>query len=163
MTITRTIITIGAYGYDENGFFAALQAARVDLLLDIRRRRAVRGGQFAFANSQRLQNGLAALGIGYQHRLELAPGPVTRQIQEIHDRTTKTPRRQRQTLSPAFVDAYWAECLVHFDPQALLRELGPNVRTLAFFCVEREPTACHRSLVAARFAALGLPVIHLTP
>ncbi len=34
----------------------------------------------------------------------------------------------------------------------------------ALLCVERDPEACHRSLVADRLAAvLGLPVRHLLP
>jgi hypothetical protein len=35
---------------------------------------------------------------------------------------------------------------------------------VALFCVEREPAACHRSLVAARLSRdLGLDVEHLGP
>jgi hypothetical protein len=34
----------------------------------------------------------------------------------------------------------------------------------ALFCVEREPDACHRSLLAERLAAdLGVEVVHLLP
>jgi hypothetical protein len=34
----------------------------------------------------------------------------------------------------------------------------------ALFCVERDPEACHRSIVAERLAAeFGLPVTHIVP
>ena len=35
------IVTIGAYGYDADRFFAALQGAGVDTFCDVRRRRGV--------------------------------------------------------------------------------------------------------------------------
>jgi uncharacterized protein (DUF488 family) len=157
------ILTIGAYGYTENAFFQALQAAQVDLLVDIRRRRAVRGALYTFANSERLQARLAEVGIRYQHRLELAPSSATRQIQAIYDRTTHIPYRQRRLLSATFVEAYHRECLDRFDPHDFLGEVGTETQALAFFCVELEPAACHRSLVAACFAARGFDVIHLLP
>ena len=32
------------------------------------------------------------------------------------------------------------------------------------FCVERDPEACHRSMIAERMAAVyGLPVVHIRP
>ncbi len=66
-------VTIGVYGFDEAGFFQALQDAGVDTFCDIRRRRGVRGSAYAFANSQRLQGRLAELGIRYIYRSDLAP------------------------------------------------------------------------------------------
>lgn len=38
---------------------------------------------------------------------------------------------------------------------------GWDVKTIAFFCVGRAPEACHRSLAAAKFAALGAEMEHL--
>ena len=67
------IVTIGVYGFDEAGFFRALQEARVDTFCDIRDRRGVRGSTYAFVNSQRLQTRLTNLGICYLHRKDLAP------------------------------------------------------------------------------------------
>ena len=42
------IVTIGVYGFDETGFFRALQDAEVDTFCDIRDRRGVRGATYAF-------------------------------------------------------------------------------------------------------------------
>ena len=49
------LVTIGVYGFDEASFFAALQTAGVDTLCDMRQRRGVRGADYAFVNSKRLQ------------------------------------------------------------------------------------------------------------
>jgi len=157
------VYTIGVIGYDAGGFFRALQEAGVDTLIDIRRRRAVRGRDYAFANSQRLQARLAELGIGYLHRLDLAPTTSVRTTQRAADEAAHVATRQRAALSPAFAAAYEREVLAGFDPQALAGAL-PDGAIVALLCVEREPAACHRSLVAARLAeALGVAVAHLTP
>lgn len=158
------LVTIGVYGFDEASFFAALQQAQVDTFCDIRRRRGVRGAAYAFANSQRLQQRLAELGIRYVYRQELAPSLAVRTAQAAADKATKTAKRQRATLSPAFVAAYAAECLTNLNPQQLLTTLPTDARVIAFCCVEQEPAACHRSLLAHQLAqALNLPVRHLQP
>lgn len=158
------IVTIGVIGFTAERFYDALQAAAVDTLVDIRRRRAVRGREYAFANSQRLQAGLAERGIHYLHRLDLAPTNAIREAQAAADRAAGIARRQRVTLGPTFVATFEREVLANFDPQSLWDELPPNCQTVALLCVEREPAACHRSLVAERLrAAFGVPVEHLLP
>ena len=156
------IVTIGVYGSDEAGFFNALQQAGVDTFVDIRSRRGVRGAAYAFANSQRLQARLDELGIRYLHRPDLAPGPETRGQQYAADKAGKTAKRQRTVLDPVFAAAYRQERLAGFDSRQFLADLGPEAQVLALFCVEREPAACHRSLLATRLQRdLGLPVKHL--
>ena len=155
------IVTIGVYGLSEAEFFSALQQAQVDHFCDIRRRRGVRGREYAFVNSQRLQARLAELGIRYQHIKELAPGETVRQAQAAADKANKIAKRQRTALDPAFVTVYQQEHLASFSPAAFLASLPPDTQTVAFFCVERAPAACHRSLVAATFTAHGLEVNHL--
>lgn len=155
------IVTIGVYGKSEEEFFALLQDARVDLFCDIRRRRGVRGSEYAFVNSQRLQARLAELGIAYQHHIELAPTEAMREAQREADKATKTAKRKRTELEPAFIQAYQQSVLDNFSPQAFLASLPSNTKTLAFFCVEGAPEACHRSIAAQRFAELGLEVEHL--
>jgi uncharacterized protein (DUF488 family) len=159
-----SLVTIGVYGFDEAGFFDALQRAGVDTFVDIRRRRGVRGADYAFANSQRLQARLAGLGIRYVHRLDLAPGPETRSQQSAVDKANKTPKRQRTVLDPAFAAAYRQERLAALDSRQFLVDLGPEARIVALFCVEREPAACHRSLLTERLQRdLGVAVRHLLP
>ncbi len=157
------IVTIGVYGFDASTFFATLQAEHVDLFCDIRARRGVRGSEYTFANSKRLQDRLAELGIRYIHRPDLAPDAALRKQQSVMDATAHVAKRARTQLSPAFIAGYNAERLADFDSAAFISSLG-DARVVALFCVEREPTACHRSLLAARLHAdLGLPVRHLTP
>jgi uncharacterized protein (DUF488 family) len=159
-----TIVTIGVYGFDETGFFAALRAAAVDLFCDIRFRRGVRGRQYAFANSQRLQARLAELGIHYVHRPEVAPSPALRIRQTMVDKRDQVRKRQRMELTPEFIAGYEEERLGTFDSHAFVRQVGPQAKVIALFCVEREPAACHRSLLASRLKRdLGVEVIHLKP
>lgn len=161
--MTPDLVTIGAYGFGEATFFPALQRAGVDTFVDIRRRRGVRGSAYAFANSQRLQARLGELGIRYVYRPDLAPSPAVSQAQAAADKASKTAKRRRETLDAAFVEAYRREFLGNFDSRRFVEELG-DARVVALFCVERLPTACHRSLLAARLAAdLGATVRHLLP
>ena len=142
------IVTIGVYGFDEDSFFNALDNAQVDTFCDIRNRRGVRGSTYAFANSLRLQARLAELGIRYLHRKDLAPTQAVRDRQAEADKATKTAKRKRTTLGEAFVTAYHTECLAAFDSQSLLADLEEDAQVVALFCVEKNPEACHRSLVA---------------
>lgn len=158
------IVTIGVYGYAEAEFFHALQEAGVDTFCDLRQRRGLRGATYAFANSKRLQTRLADLGIRYLHRKDLAPTKAIRERQKEADKKSKTAKRQRATLSPAFIDAYREEILADFTPESLWEELPDDVQVVALFCVEREPVACHRSLVAEKLALdPAVSVAHLTP
>lgn len=158
------IVTIGAYGFDEASFFAALQSVGVDMFCDIRRRRGVRGAAYSFANSKRLQARLAELDIRYQYCPTLAPSHAVRQAQYAVDKHEKTAKRQRTVLSSIFIDAYTAECLADFDPIAFADGLPTETKVFALFCVEREAAACHRSLVATRLCeALGCELVHLQP
>lgn len=160
--MTIQLKTIGVYGLSEEEFFGALQAAEVDTFLDIRQRRGVRGSAYAFANSQRLQARLEELGIRYLHIKELAPTLAIRHLQDEADKASKTPKRQRTALGEVFVAAYRAQILDQFDPQTLLDQLPANAQVIALFCVERQPVACHRSLVAQKLnETLGWPVEHL--
>jgi uncharacterized protein (DUF488 family) len=158
------IVTLGVYGATEAGFFGALQAAGVDTFCDIRLRRGVRGSQYAFVNSQRLQARLAELNIRYLHLKELAPSLALRERQHAADKAERTAKRQRTELSELFIAGYCDECLQSFDSGKFIEQLGPEARVVALFCVERAPAACHRSLVADRLQRdLGLEVVHLTP
>ena len=55
----RRIATIGVYGFAAETFLDTLTGADVGLLLDLRQRRGVRGPDYSWANSARLQRALA--------------------------------------------------------------------------------------------------------
>jgi hypothetical protein len=156
------VLTIGAYGWNAATFFDALVRERVGTLCDVRRRRGVRGAEYAFVNSMRLQAQLGELGIGYRHRLDLAPSVAIRQAQYVVDESMGIAKRDRTRLGPAFEAAYVEECLAEFDPAGFLGELG-SAGPICLFCVEREPAACHRSLLAEVLADNGAAVRHLVP
>jgi uncharacterized protein (DUF488 family) len=161
---TPEIVTIGVYGWEAERFFQALRAAEVEAFCDIRQRRGVRGTEYAFANSQRLQARLAEMGIRYVHCKELAPARETREAQYETDRAEGTTKRLRKALSQDFIESYRRERLAGFDSHAFVAGLGDQVRTIALFCVEGEPAACHRSLLAERLASdLGVSVRHILP
>ncbi|GAA1482657.1 hypothetical protein GCM10009624_30970 [Gordonia sinesedis] len=156
--------TMGAYGWDEPSFIAALREADPDVFVDVRRRRGVRGSRYAFANSNRLQQILADLGIRYVHRVDLAPSNETRDIVARDIAERGIGYRDRNSLAPAYVDAYQAETLTDFDSTDFAESLGPDAETAMLFCVEGIPDACHRSMIADRLTAdLDIPVEHVRP
>ena len=158
------ILTIGAYGFTEEAFFRAIQAAGVQVFIDIRWRRGVRGTDYAFVNYRRLKNRLDSLGISYFHLRNLAPTPEIRQRQKDADKAERVLKRKRTVLTPDFVRVYQEKILSEFDPKKFLDELPDGTEVIAFFCVEREPAACHRSLVVERLRNLDQVVVnHLTP
>ena len=73
-------------------------------VLDVRQRRGVRGREYAWANSARLQAALAEAGIGYGHHPELAPTTELRQLQYAED----DRRGRRQALPPRAAPEYRA-------------------------------------------------------
>jgi uncharacterized protein (DUF488 family) len=158
-----TVATIGVYGWTLDAWLDALRAADVRLVLDVRQRRGVRGSEYAWANAQRLQAALADAGIAYEHRKELAPTTELRRLQYAEDDRVGVGKRSREGLAPDYVDRYTREILGRVDLRPIVEAL-PDEGSSALLCVERDPEACHRSLVAERLASeFGLPITHLLP
>jgi uncharacterized protein (DUF488 family) len=158
-----TIATIGVYEYDATTFIRALDQAGVTQVIDIRQRRGVRGSEYAWANSRRLQALLADAQIGYEHHPELAPDTELRHLQYREDDRRGVGKRSRVRLSPEYIRVYTEEILdlVPLDP--LVRRL-PVHGIGALLCVEASAQACHRSLVARRLAErYGFEVVDLEP
>jgi uncharacterized protein (DUF488 family) len=157
----RTIATIGVYHSSLDDFLAKLKRRRVAMVVDVRQRRGVRGREYAWANSRRLQAALKEAGILYRHLPELAPTTELRQLQYREDDRLKVGKRSRVELSEAYRRRYINEVLDRVDLEAVLESL-PDEATSALFCVERDAAACHRSLIAARFhSEYGVPVLNL--
>ncbi len=157
------LATIGVYGFDAASFMEALRAADVRVLIDVRQRRGVRGSEYAWANAARLQAALEEAGIAYRHAKELAPTTELRQLQYAEDARAGVGKRSREELAPEYVARYTAEIL---DPTGVEPVVGalPADGRGALLCVERDPEACHRSLIAARVAEEhGVSVTHLRP
>jgi uncharacterized protein (DUF488 family) len=157
------LVTIGVYGWSAGRFIDALRTAGVTQLLDVRQRRGVRGSEYAWANSKRLQAALAEAGIEYRHHPELAPTTELRHLQYAEDTRQGVGKRSRAELAPEYVERYTRERLDLVDLASIVDAM-PVDGAAALFCVERDPEACHRSLVADRIAAeFGLPVEHIRP
>ena len=157
------ILTIGGYGFDETSFATALVDAGVDTLVDVRRRRGLRGVKYSFLNSQRLQDMLRKVGIRYLHLLDLAPSNELRAAQGRADALANTRKRDRVRLSETFRDGYMSQVLDATDARSVVASFG-NASVVALFCVERIPDACHRSILAAWLQdATPTPVRHLLP
>jgi uncharacterized protein (DUF488 family) len=154
--------TIGVYGFDGPGFIHALQEAEVGIVLDVRQRRGVRGSEYAWANAKRLQAALSEAGIGYSHLPELAPTTEMRQLQYEEDARRGEGKRSRTELAPEYVARYTEEVLEPVALEPIVRFVGNN--QAALLCVERDPEACHRGLIAARLEREhGLAVVHFRP
>ena len=157
------IATIGIYGWTLESFLAALRAANVQVVLDVRQRRGVRGPEYAWANSLRIQAALDNAGIDYRHHKELAPTTELRHVQYGADARQGVGKRSRMELAPEYRERYLREVLDRVDLGELVHELQAE-GTAALMCVERDPEACHRSLIAERLEAeYGVSVAHLRP
>jgi uncharacterized protein (DUF488 family) len=160
------LATVGVYGFDGGRFLDRLRSDDVRLLIDVRQRRGVRGPQYCWANSRRLQAALAEAGIGYAHHRELAPTTELRRLQYAEDDRLGVGKRSRQALAAEYTRRYTEEILDLADLEPVAAAIAglPAGGRAALFCVERDPEACHRSLVAQRLAdGYGLTVDHLVP
>ncbi len=129
----------------------------------MRQRRGVRGARYAWANARRLQDALADAQIAYSHHRELAPTTELRHLQYAADDRNRVGKRSRTVLDPDYVERYVHEILDQADLDALVDEM-PAGATVALLCVEADPEACHRSLIAERLEQrYDLRVEHVRP
>jgi uncharacterized protein (DUF488 family) len=159
----QVVATIGVYGWTLERLLDALRTAGVALLFDVRQRRGVRGNEYVWANAKRLQAALEESGIAYRHHPQLAPTTELRQLQYAEDERVGAGKRSRRELAPAYRERYTTEVLDHADLGAIVSTF-PEGSPTALLCVERDPEACHRSLIAERLAAnVAVTVRHLRP
>jgi uncharacterized protein (DUF488 family) len=159
----RPAATVGVYGFSLESFLEALGTAGVGRILDVRQRRGVRGSEYAWANSLRLQAALAEAGIAYRHHPELAPTTELREVQYREDARQGVGKRSRVELAREYRERYTTEILDRVDLGRLVDGL-PAGEVFALLCVERDPEACHRSVIAQRLAGEhGFVVRHLRP
>ena len=157
------VATIGVHDWDLEAFLAALHELDHPFVLDVRQRRGVRGREYAWANSRRLQQALEQAGIPYEHVRGLAPTTELRQLQYAADDVAGVGKRSRRALDAGYVAGYTEQILDPFDLSELRASL-PDDATPVLLCVESDPSVCHRSLVAARLASEhGFEVRHFRP
>jgi len=158
-----SMVTIGVYGFGGEAFLQRLRHADVRLLLDVRQRRGVRGPEYAWANKLRLQAALAHAQIAYEHHLALAPSTELRQLQYADDDRQGVGKRSRRELAAEYTRPYTTQILDRADLTSIVSTL-PSSGTAALLCVERDPEACHRSLIAQRLTEQHrITIEHLRP
>jgi len=155
--------TIGVYNSTEDQFFEKLINNKIDTFCDIRQRRGVRGSEYAFVNSQRLQSRLVELDIKYGHVIDLAPTQEIRELQKESDKEAGELKRDRTRLSEIFKISYKDMILKKFDLDKLIEQLDEaGANKVVLFCVEEHHRACHRSIVADKIQEkFGMNVTHI--
>jgi uncharacterized protein YeaO (DUF488 family) len=99
----------------------------------------------------------------YEHHPELAPTTELRRLQYAEDARRGVGKRSRRQLAAEYTHRYTTEILDRADLAPIVSAL-PSEGTAALLCVERDPEACHRSLIAQRLAARHQVAIgHLLP
>lgn len=154
--------TIGVYNSTESEFFNKLSINNIDTFCDIRQRRGVRGSQYAFVNSIRLQIKLNDLSIKYGHFSGLAPTTEIRNLQKEADIKQVELKRDRNKIGQAFAKAYRNKISSQFDFNDFISNLNyGGANCVVLFCVEEKPEACHRSIVTEELQQRGYKVTHL--
>ena len=155
--------TIGVYNCTEKEFFNKLLQNNIDTFCDIRQRRGVRGAKYSFVNSNRLQNKLHELDIKYGYIPQLAPTTEIRELQKQTDNENGVLKSKRETLGQIFIIEYKNHILNKFDYDSFFENLNNvGANRIAFFCVEENPEACHRSILTNKLAdKYNFKVTHL--
>jgi uncharacterized protein (DUF488 family) len=140
------IYTIGYEGTDIDRFIATLKAVGVKTLVDIR---AVALSRKKGFSKSHLKVRLNIEGIAYEHLIELGDPKPGRDAARA-GRYTEFRQIYTRHLDKA-------------EPMAALRELAQIVRATptCLLCFERDPTTCHRSIVADRLKSKGTQILDL--
>jgi uncharacterized protein (DUF488 family) len=128
----RRIFTIGYEGATQTEVIAALQGAGVELLIDVR---AVPLSRRPGFSKNVLGNGLREVGIDYVHLKALGTPPEGREAARKgkHDVLERVYAAQLETPEAAVQAAQMIELAAE--------------KVSALLCFERDPAACHRTLL----------------
>lgn len=147
------ICTIGVYNSTEDTFFKKLTENKIDIFIDVRQRRGVRGSKYSFVNSLKLQEKLSKLNIKYIHRLDLAPSTEVRDLQKKADFQKNELKKDREELDNTFINAFDKLILNKFDLKSFIQNIQiQSLSNIVLFCVEENANACHRSIIAKKIA-----------
>ncbi|NIX78124.1 DUF488 family protein [Microvirga terricola] len=141
------VFTIGYEGADLDHFVTTLKDAGVAVLVDVR---AVASSRKRGFSKFLLQDELAHHGIGYRHFIELGTPKAGREaVRAGH------PERMRKI--------YCDEVLSTKPAQDALEEVADLAKhqPICLLCFERDPTTCHRHIIAERLAKRGIMVTDL--
>jgi uncharacterized protein (DUF488 family) len=143
------VLTIGYEGATLADVLAALERARVEVLIDVR---AVPRSRKPGFSGRMLAASAEADGIGYRHLQRLG--------------TPKPGRDAARAGDAAGMAAIFNAHMTGDEPQAALAEaIGlAQERRCCLLCFERDPHFCHRTIVAGMIASrTGQGIVHLAP
>jgi uncharacterized protein (DUF488 family) len=138
-------------GYERVGapdFIAALQAAKIKTLIDVRE---VANSRRAGFSKKALAASLDAAGIAYLHMKPLG--------------TPKAGREAARKGDVATMRAIFEAHLAGHESAAALAETAALTRAgrVCLMCLEHDWRDCHRAIVSERLEQTGLSAIHLAP
>ena len=140
------VYTIGYEGTDIDRFVATLKAVGVTVLADVRALALSRKRGFS---KKSLKDRLASEGIAYRHFAELGD--------------PKNGREAARNGRHGDFQRIYRDHLAADRPQASLAELNELVLSApsCLLCFERDPSVCHRSIVAEKLRASGIEISDL--
>lgn len=141
------LATIGYEAATQDAVIARLQAAGVELLVDVR---AIAASRRAGFSKTVLAASLAEAGIGYVHLRQLGTPKPGREA----------ARKGRIAEMTAIFEAHLAEPAAQLE-LAAAKELAAE-RKVALLCFEADHRGCHRKILADRICEdLGCAIEHL--
>ena len=142
------VFTIGYEGADVDRFLTTLKDVGVETLADVR---AVALSRKRGFSKSALRDALVNQDIGYEHFIRLGTPKEGRQAARAGD--GELMRR-----------IYCDEVLAKEDAQVALRDLEALAasRPICLLCFERDPTNCHRRVLAQQLEKLGFTTVDLT-
>ncbi len=143
----KTLFTIGYEGLSPDRLHAALKAADVAVLADVR---AVANSRKRGFSKGALKAGLAEAGLGYAHFRGLGTPKSGREAARAHDAGL-----MRRIYCEEVLDT--ADGGLALDA---LAELAAE-RPVCLLCFERDPARCHRRVLAERLAPRGFDTVDL--
>jgi len=145
--VSKTFFTIGYEGLDPERLTGALRSAGVAILADVR---AVANSRKRGFSKGALKAGLEEAGLGYAHLRALGTPKAGREAARADDAVLL--RR-----------IYCEEVLETAEGIAALEDLAAMAATapVCLLCFERDPSRCHRRLLAERLQPRGFAVTDL--
>jgi uncharacterized protein (DUF488 family) len=145
--MSNKVFTIGYEGLDPERLFAALRAAEVSTLADVR---AVANSRKRGFSKTALHAGLEQAGFGYAHLRTLGTPKAGREAARAHDAGLMRRIYCEEVLETA-------EGRNAFDELIVLASRVPT----CLLCFERDPDRCHRRVLTERLAAQGFAAVDL--
>ena len=140
--------TIGYERVGQADFIAALKAAKVQTLVDIR---DIANSRRAGFSKKSLMAGLADAGIAYVHMKALGTPKAGREAARRGDVKTMTKIFEAKLADP--------------ESQLALAETADlaNAKRVCIMCLEHDWRGCHRAIVARHLEPQGFKATHIAP